>query len=371
MDDQNFATLVVSIVILNAIITPIIEIYYKPEVKDYDLPLSVKQRTNSLQMCSSIGELRIIACVQEEDNVPSIISLLEAMNPKETTPICAYVIHLVALASQTVPTLSPYKNHKRMFSTPSTSDNIMRAFLNYEEHTQFSVQIQPFRMISPFKYMHQPICRLAETMRIPLIIVPFFKNDEVHSLDGTFRIFNTNIQTFAKCTVGILVDRGLRNRMSLTCFSYNVAIIFLGGADDREALAFAARMSTHPNIAITVYRIDWRRSNTLEFEIERELDDSFITDFKAMNHGNASVGVHELVAHDSEQVITSLGCLAEIAYDLVVVGKRHGISEFEEELIGWAQYPELGVIGDAITATDFYGGMSVMVLQYYDDDQSV
>ncbi|XWS65793.1 hypothetical protein CRYUN_Cryun05aG0144100 [Craigia yunnanensis] len=365
LDDQNFATLVMSIIIMNAIITPIIEIYYKPEVKGFDLPNFVKLRTRSLEMTSSIGELRIITCVQEEDNVPSIISLLEALNPKEVSPICAYVIHLVALASQTVPTLVPYKNHKRKFSKPSSSDNIIRAFLNYAEHSQSSVQIQPFRMISPFKYMHHPICRLAETLRTPLIIVPFFKSQEVHSTDGTLRIFNINIQAFANCTVGILVDRGLRTHISLTSFSYNVAVIFLGGVDDREALAFATRMSSHPNIAITVLRIHLRGNNTLQAEIEREQDESLFRDFKAMNDSNACVACHELVAHDGEEVMNALRSLAN-TYDLLVVGKRHGIAQFEEGLISWTQYRELGVIGDAIAAPDFYGGMmSVLVLQHH------
>ncbi|XP_022743893.1 cation/H(+) antiporter 15-like [Durio zibethinus] len=372
LDDQNFATLVMSIIILNAIITPTIEIYYKPEVKGFELPDSVTQRARSLEMTSSIGELRVITCVQEEDNVPSIISLLEALNPKEVSPICAYVIHLVALASQTVPTLAPYKNHKRMFSKPNGSDNIMRAFLNYAEHSRGPVQVQPFRMISPFKYMHQPICRLAEMIRTPLIIVPFFKSQDVHSTDGTLRIFNNNIQAFAKCTVGILVDRGLRTHFSLTSFSYNVAVIFLGGADDREALVFAARMSRHPSVAITLLRIHLRGNRTLEFEIERELDESLLRDFKAMNDSNACVVCHELVAHNSEEVMQALRFLAN-TYDLVVVGKRHGIAQFEEGLISWTQYPELGVIGDAIAAPDFYGGMmSALVLQHHsEENQSV
>ncbi|XVE99825.1 hypothetical protein REPUB_Repub03eG0234900 [Reevesia pubescens] len=365
IDDQNFATLVMSIVVLNAIITPIIEIFYKPEVENFDLPNSVKPRTKSLGMTSIIGELRIIVCVQEEDNVPSIISLLKALNPKEVSPICAYVIHLIALASQSVPTLAPYKNHKRKFSKPNASDNIMRAFLHYAEHSKGPVQIQPFRMISPFKYMHQPICRLAETIHAPLIIVPFFNSQEVYRTDGTFRILDTNIQAFAKCTVGILVDRGMRTRVSLTSFSYNVAVIFLGGEDDREALAFAARISAHPNITITVLRIHLGGNYESEFEIERELDDALFRHFKAMNISNARVVCHELVAHDSEEVMNALRSLTN-TYDLIVVGKRQGIAEFEERLISWAQYQELGVIGDAIAAPDFYGGMmSVLVLRHY------
>ncbi|KAF9605830.1 hypothetical protein IFM89_018655 [Coptis chinensis] len=36
---------------------------------------------------------------------------------------------------------------------------------------------------------------------------------------------------------------------------HNDALVFLGGADDREALAYAERMSEHPNIKVTVIRL--------------------------------------------------------------------------------------------------------------------
>ena len=70
----------------------------------------------------------------------------------------------------------------------------------------------------------------------------------------------------------------------------------------------------------------------MESEIERELDDSFFRDFKAMNDSNACVVCNELVTHDSEEVMNALLSLAN-TYDLVVVGKRQGIPEFEDELI--------------------------------------
>ena len=100
----------------------------------------------------------------------------------------------------------------------------------------------------------------------------------------------------------------------------------------------------------------------MKFEIERELDDSFFRDFKAMNDSNACVVCNELVTHDSEEVMNALRSSAN-TYDLLVVGKRHRIAQFEEGLISWTQYRELGVIGDAIVESDFYGGMmSVLVL---------
>ncbi|MBA0725837.1 hypothetical protein Golax_022395 [Gossypium laxum] len=367
IDDQTYATSVVSIIVVNAIITPIIEILYKPAVENFDV---LRLGTRSLGTTSNVGELRIITCIQDEDNVPSIISLLEALNPQEISPLYAYVIHLVAVASQSVPTLAPYKNHLRKFVRPSVSDNIIRAFLNYSEHSKGPVQIQPFQMISPYKYMHQPISRLSDRIHAPLIIVPFFKSGEAHNIDGTLRIFNTNIQATAKCTVGLLVDRGLRSSI-LTTFSYNMAVIFISGSDDREALALASRASCQPNVSITVFRINLGGTYTLEDQIEKEADNALFRDFEAMNINNGRVECVEWMADDIEEVMKALRSLKS-EYDLVVVGKHHANPELQA-LESWVQYSELGVIGDAIATLDFSGGkMSVLVLEHHhrhDDNQ--
>ncbi|KAE8669383.1 hypothetical protein F3Y22_tig00112249pilonHSYRG00395 [Hibiscus syriacus] len=218
IDDKTYASTVVGIVVVNAIITPIIKVFYKPVVQDFDYN-----------------------------------------EPRKGSPVCAYIIHLLAITSKSVPTLAPYKNHLKKFSNPSSSDDIIRAFLNYAEQSQGQVQIEPFTMFSPYKYMHETIFRFGEKMHTPLIIVPFFNSEEAHGADGTLRIFNTNIQAFAKCTVGLLVDRGFRNPVNSTkSFSYNMTVIFLGGADDCEALALATRASRYPNITIMVSRINMK-----------------------------------------------------------------------------------------------------------------
>jgi hypothetical protein len=50
----------------------------------------------------------------------------------------------------------------------------------------------------------------------------------------------------APCSVGILVDRGHLGRPMVSLeSSCSVAMIFLGGSDDREALTFAKRMANN------------------------------------------------------------------------------------------------------------------------------
>ena len=60
----------------------------------------------------------------------------------------------------------------------------------------------------------------------------------------------------APCSVGILVDRGLGSieRISNSNVSINVAAIFIGGKDNREALAYATRVAQHPGVKFTVIR---------------------------------------------------------------------------------------------------------------------
>ncbi|KAE8669384.1 hypothetical protein F3Y22_tig00112249pilonHSYRG00398 [Hibiscus syriacus] len=214
------------------------------------------------------------------------------MHPERVTPICAYVIHLIAVPSHIVPTLAPYKNQLRKFNQPSGSNNIVRAFLNYADHSQGLVQIQPFRMMSPYKYMHQPIYRLSETIHAPLIIVPFFNAQQGHDTDGGLRIFNTNIQAVTKCT----------------------------------------------NHGVEDYHDS--KQNRLEAQIDREGDNTLFGDFKAMNVDNGRVTCLEVVAHDIEDVMKAFWSLSN-TYDLVVVGKRHTIPELQA-MLGWTQYPELG-----------------------------
>ena len=51
----------------------------------------------------------------------------------------------------------------------------------------------------------------------------------------------------ARCSVGILVDRGFGGgtHVPASNVSYSVTVLFFGGCDDREALAYGVRMAEH------------------------------------------------------------------------------------------------------------------------------
>ncbi|CAL9008274.1 unnamed protein product, partial [Prunus brigantina] len=283
--------------------------------------------------------------------IRNLITLLEASYPTQTSPICAYVVHAVELMGRAAPILLP---HNKLKHTNTPTHQMIQAFENYSDNSEGPVTIHAYDMIAPYKSMHDTIIRLAQDKVVPLIILPF--HDHQGMVDLTFiasiRQFNINVQTNSPCTVGILVDRDLSSRLRLTSSSFNEAVIFIGGADDRGVLAYAARISGNPTVGMTVFRIILRGKlggGNQEEEIEAKLYQSLVDEFKLGNIGNDCVNCYDI----------------EGDYDLVMVGRRHvEMSLRDEEMAVFMEHPELGVIGDMLSSLDFCDGMvNVLVMQ--------
>ncbi|XP_031253667.1 cation/H(+) antiporter 15-like [Pistacia vera] len=359
IDDEFLTTFVLSHVVMTVIITPLISIFYKPHIR----PESTHWRDfhmKNLQTTSLESELRILCCLHFEDNVHSVITLLKVTNTSGENPICAYVVHLVELVGRSVPLLLHYNTRKKRIISNST-DRIMRAVMKYSKTSYIPVNVVPYTIIAPYNTMHENICNLAKHSYIPLIVLPFRKSRETNAKSTSLRNFTLNVQEYAPCTVGILFDRGLPRSLSSTQLRYNVAVLFMGGPDDREAMSLAARMSRNPDVSITVFRILMAEEN----EMERSLDDSVLKEFMARNIGNSGVVCYEIVAENTMQLVDAVREANN--YDLVIVGKRRGPkSRLEKEMKPWMEYEELGVIGDMIASGDFRM-MSVLVIQSFVD----
>ena len=144
---------------------------------------------------------------------------------------------------------------------------------------------------------------------------------------------------------GILVDRGLTESKILAAsqVSHNIAVLFFGGPDDREALSYGMRMSKNPGNTLNVIRFlpgpeaeentitmdprtrDDRNEHgilTMEMvkEIEKQLDDDYIKEFRMMK-------------------VKSLDTI----HDLCIVGRGEGIlvSPITTGLTEWSECPEL------------------------------
>ncbi|KAL3497466.1 hypothetical protein ACH5RR_040198 [Cinchona calisaya] len=389
LDDKSFAMMVIVSVVMTSIIIPAVTKIYKPARK------CVPYKKRTVQRSKPDSEFRLLVCVHTPRNAPTIINLLEASHPTKKSPICIYVLHLVELTGRASAMLIVHNSRKSgrpaLNRTQAQSDHIINAFENFEQHAG-SVSVQPLTAISPYSTMHEDICNLAEDKRVAFIIIPFHKQQTVdggmEATNPAFRTINQNVLANAPCSVGILVDRGLSGstRLAAGQVSHHVAALFFGGPDDREALAYAWRMSEHPGIGLTVMRFipgeDAAESTSsgprrappndpgmltvvTDDDREKQLDEDYINQFRGRTMNEDSIVYTEKVVTNGEETVAAIRSIDSI-HDLFIVGRGQGtISPLTAGLTDWSECPELGAIGDLLASSDFAATVSVLVVQQY------
>lgn len=391
MDDASFSVMVVSAILMTGIVTPLVTIVYRPARR------SVAYKRRNIQSAKPEAELRILTCIHTPRNVPTIINLLEASHPTKKSPLCVYVLHLVELTGRASAMLIVHSTRKSgrpaLNRTQAQSDHIINAFENYEQNAGSTVSVQPLTAISPYSSMHEDICTVAEDKRVAFIIIPFHKQQTVDGgmelINPAFRTINQNLLANAPCSVGILVDRGLSGSSTRTIsnqasVSHNVAVLFFGGPDDREALAYAWRMSDHPGTSITVMHFrPMEEASGMEggpghhpndpgvltvmtdTEKEKQLDEDYIRQFRTKAANSESVTYVERLVNNGEETVAAIRSIDSL-HDLYIVGRGQGvISPLTAGLTDWSECPELGAIGDLLASSDFAATVSVLVVQQY------
>lgn len=389
-DDETFAIMVIITLLMTGIIVPGLSIIYKPTRG----LISYKKRT--IQMSKRDAEFRVLVCVHTPRNVPTLINLLQASNPTTKSPICIYLLHLVELTGHTSALLivdnTRNTDHPALNRAQAQSDHIINAFQNYEQQAAF-VSVQPLTAVSPYSTMHEDICNLAEDKRVAFIIIPFHKHQTVdggmEATNMALRTVNQNVLANSPCSVGILVDKGLKasNRLAADQVSHHVAILFFGGPDDREALSYGWRMSEHQGISLTIMRFvpgdeltEAKRNNdstanpdeprsvlTVETDkdTEKQLDEKLIHLFRMSRGNDDSIVYIEKAVNNGEETVAAIRSMDDI-HDLFIVGRGQGMApQLTAGLTDWSECPELGAIGDLLASTDFAASASVLVVQQY------
>ncbi|KAL8112342.1 cation/H(+) antiporter 15-like [Apium graveolens] len=387
LDEKAFAMMVLVTLAMTSIITPTVTSIYKPARK-YG---THKRRT--IQRIKQDSEFKILACIHSPKNVPTIINLLETSNPSKRSPICAYVLHLVELTGRSSAILIVHNNRKTgsqpLNRTQAQSDHIINAFESFEQEVQY-VTVQPLTAISPYSTMHEDICTVAEDKHVAFIIIPFHKQQAVDGkmevMNPAFRIINQNLLANAPCSVGILVDRGFTSSAMLSAHQicHHVAMLFFGGPDDREGLAYAWKMSDQPGVNLTVMRFipgdDVSEPNSescfnkddprvltvlTDHDKEKQLDDDHINAFREKSKDDESIIYTEKIVSNGEQTLAAIRSIDNI-HDLFIVGRGQGMtSPLTAGLTDWSECPELGAIGDLLASSDFGATYSVLVIHQY------
>lgn len=380
LNDQTFAIMVLMALFTTFITTPVVMAVYKPAKRGSTTVY--KHRT--IERKNSNTQLRILACFHSSRNIPSIINLLEASRGTEKREgLCVYAMHLIELSERSSAILMVHKARRNGLpfwnkGLRSDSNQVVVAFEAFRQLSRVSVR--PMTSISSLSDMHEDICTTAETKRAAIIILPFHKHQRLDgSLETTrtdFRGVNLRILKHATCSVGIFVDRGLggTTHVSASNVFYSITVLFFGGRDDREALAYGARMAEHPGIKVTVIRFLVTPETIGEIiTVETDgdpatnlvsKDDEFLTEFNEIHSKDSSITYEEKFVRN---VTETIGIIRELnRCNLFLVG-RVPEGELALALNGSSECLELGPIGGLLTSSECSTMASVLVVQQYYD----
>ncbi|XP_048137458.1 cation/H(+) antiporter 15-like isoform X2 [Rhodamnia argentea] len=363
MNEECFAAAIISVVVVTGVISPIVKLLYDPSRRF----VAYKRRTILHNRHNE--ELRILACIHNEENIPATLSLLNASNPTKESPINLCILHLVKLVGRASSILVAHPPREKSSDGPTKSERIFGVFRNFEQKNQDSLVLHCYKGVSPYSTMHNDVCSLALEKRITFIIIPFHKQWKPWGRVETshaFRQLNKNVLEKAPCSVGILIEHSSRQKYFRSNYVetsyYRVAVLFFGGADDREALAYAGRMSQRPIVLLTLIRFSSSMDIVGGTDRSKMLDGDILNDFRSKAQRYERVSYQEEEVTDASDVIKLLRCM-ENGYDLILVGRRHGESTLMQELRKCSESADLGTIGNILATADFRCGSLILVVQ--------
>ncbi|RVX04270.1 Cation/H(+) antiporter 18 [Vitis vinifera] len=333
LNDQTFAIMVLMALFTTFITTPLVVAVYKPAKRERNT--DHKQRT--VERKNTNTELRIMAC-----------------------------FHAIMMVHKVRKNGLPFWNK----GVRSESNQVVVAFEAFQQLSQVSVR--PMTSISSISDMHEDICTTADRKRVAIIILPFHKHQRVDgSLETTRTDFcwvNRRVLEHAACSVGILVDRGLggTTHVSASNVSYFITVLFFGGHDDREALAYGIRMAEHPGINLMVIRFLVEHETVEGIELvdgNSKPDEECLAELKQKISKDGSIKYEEKEVRSAAETIAAI---REASFcNLFLVGRAPDKAAIPLPLDRRSECPELGPLGSLLASTDFSTAASVLVIQQY------
>ncbi|KAK9154040.1 hypothetical protein Sjap_001520 [Stephania japonica] len=328
---EIFTLLVLCALLMTAISGPMIAILDRP-IGPYSIHCN-KRRT--IEQLPPNAELHMLTCIYDQENVPALLKLLNASH----APVAAYALHLVELTGRATPIIISHQRPRitANYKHAESSKPIVAAFKKYEKETSEHVQVQAFTVVSPYNSMYRDIVRLALEKKASLVVMPFhMRYNEVCKNMGTTcqveRMVNAAVQSHAPCSIGIFVDRGHHQKWAAAAASssssstlygapYRIIVLFLGGPDSREALAYANRMVGKRNVSMAVVRFVLSDDNN---EGAKREDDKAVEMFVTNNLRRQNVMYNEVAVKDGLETVSVVRRLNDGNYDLWIVGRGGG-----------------------------------------------
>ncbi|KAG7544148.1 Cation/H+ exchanger [Arabidopsis thaliana x Arabidopsis arenosa] len=385
LNDQTFAIMVLMALFTTFITTPVVMAVYKPARRakkegEYKHRTVERENTNT--------QLRILTCFHGAGSIPSMINLLEASRGIEKGEgLCVYALHLRELSERSSAILMVHKVRKNGMpfwnrrGVNADADQVVVAFQAFQQLSR--VNVRPMTAISSMSDIHEDICTTAARKKAAIVILPFHKHQQLDgSLEttrGDYRWVNRRVLLEAPCSVGIFVDRGLggSSQVSAQDVSYSVVVLFFGGRDDREALAYGLRMAEHPGIALTVFRfvvspervgeivnVEVSNNNNESQSVKNlKSDEEIISEIRKISSVEESVKFVEKRIENAAADVRS--AIEEVRRsNLFLVGRMPG-GEIALAIRENSECPELGPVGSLLISPESSTKASVLVIQQY------
>ncbi|KAL2322318.1 hypothetical protein Fmac_026697 [Flemingia macrophylla] len=309
------------------------------------------------------NELRIVACIHKPCHMNHIRNVLQLCSPGPENRLVTEILHLMELVGRSTPI---FIAHKLQQGADSSSYNysgelIMTFDLFERDHAGFATA-NTYTAISPMTLMHEDVCNLSLDKNTALIILPFHVkwggDGSIESEDNNLKALNLKVLERAPCSIGILINRG-PSCFTSTC--YNVAMVFLGGPDDREALCLAKRFAKNVGNMLFVYRLLARDRDASDWE--HMIDDELLRDISGSYVRLENVSYEETIIDDGLETMFFVKELAN-NFDFIIVGRRNCMRSSQTSgLETWTEHSELGVIGDLLASPDTKTKASILVVQ--------
>ncbi|KAJ4846790.1 hypothetical protein Tsubulata_014104 [Turnera subulata] len=362
---QLIPVMFVMIVAMTVLVKPITFLIYNPK---YNLK-SYTRRT--IESVTEGSDFRILLCIHGVHHIAGLTNLVQYSHSTKQSPILVFAAHLVQLVGRATAMLIVHGGQRsnnedsKSNHNQDNADQIIDALGEFEKKNKVQ-SVQALTVVSPYDTMDEDIYNLAEDKFINLILVPFNKPeaDDIMSDEACLiRKVTQNLLKRPPCTVGLLLDRCIGLAKSTEKegrqLRLNVAMLFCGGADSREALAYSSRLAESRNINLTVVKFlpGTEAKKTLEenFELQSEehIDDQYITEFKLRTMQNPSIIYGERVVNTGVEIVEAMSELFN-DFHVCILGKGEGMIEpFTMGLSEWTEYEELGVLGGCFICLQF------------------
>jgi hypothetical protein len=255
--DKSFMA-IIFMVALNVAVTPVVGLGIASWARR-----SVQWRLMGLQHHDPTTELRLVVGLHGPQDVPTLAYLMEALRlGGGGGELAVYAVDMVQMTDQTAAAIvrgGGFDGVTVVDEEVSEMRKLIGEALDaYQAEGGEGVRVRRLLALSSFQDMHSDVCICAEDAMAALVLLPFHKAQRP---DGGmdpghfgFRLVNQKVLQLAPCSVGVVVDRGL-GKGNRDGGPQPVVVVFIGGADDREALTLAALMSKHPGVRLTALRV--------------------------------------------------------------------------------------------------------------------